>query len=88
MASPMRRQDVQGGLQNLSTREAANPPEMEFISSSKVPFNTIHANNYEFYKELDHVIQKEPMDFLDPEFAASLPPSASSRERSSRPTSE
>ena len=40
---------------------------MEFINGSKVPFNTVHANNFEFYEELDHVIQKEPLDFIDPE---------------------
>jgi hypothetical protein len=40
---------------------------MEFVSSSKVPFNTIHANNYEFFGEVDHVIQNEPIEFLDPE---------------------
>ena len=40
---------------------------MEFVNGSKVPFNTIHANNFEFYEELDHVIQKEPLDFIDPE---------------------
>jgi hypothetical protein len=47
--------------------KAANPPKMEFISASKLPINTVHANNFEFYEELDHVIQKEPLDFLDPE---------------------
>jgi hypothetical protein len=40
---------------------------MEFISASKKPINTVHANSIEFYEELDHVIQKEPIDFLDPE---------------------
>ncbi|MGH2550484.1 MAG: DUF1214 domain-containing protein, partial [Thermomicrobiales bacterium] len=30
-------------------------------------YNTIHANDFEFYKEIDHVIQKEPLDFIDPE---------------------
>ena len=47
--------------------KASNPPKMEFINGSKRAFNTIHANDYEFYKELDHVIQKEPVSFLDPE---------------------
>jgi hypothetical protein len=47
--------------------KAANQPPMEFISSSKVPFNTVHANDFEFFNELDHVIQKEPVDFIDPE---------------------
>ena len=47
--------------------KAGNPPKMEFISGSKIPVNTIHANDFEFYQEVDHVIQKEPVDFLDPE---------------------
>jgi hypothetical protein len=55
------------GLKVYSLSKAATAPKMEFISASKVPYNTIHANNYEFYEELDHVIQKEPIGFLDPE---------------------
>src|SRR4029077_16003980 len=30
-------------------------------------FKTVHANDFEFYSELDHVIQKEPLDFIDVE---------------------
>lgn len=44
-----------------------NPPRMEFIRASKKPFNTVHANNYEFYHELDSVVQKEPISFLSAE---------------------
>jgi hypothetical protein len=55
------------GLKVYPLSKAANPPKMEFISCSKIPFNTVHANNFEFYQELDHVIQKEPVDFIDPE---------------------
>ena len=47
--------------------QAKDPPAMEFISGSKKAFNTIHANNAEFYDELAHVIAKEPVDFIDPE---------------------
>ena len=36
---------------------------MEFISGSKQAFNTIHANNEEFYEEVADVIAKEPVDF-------------------------
>ena len=32
-----------------------------------MPFNTVHANNFEFYEELDHVIQREPLEVFDPE---------------------
>ncbi|HSJ02881.1 MAG TPA: DUF1254 domain-containing protein, partial [Verrucomicrobium sp.] len=55
------------GFRVYPLSQAANPPKMEFINCSKVPFNTVHANNFEFYEELDHVIQKEPVDSLDPE---------------------
>ena len=55
------------GVKVYPLSKAGNPPTMEFINGSKVPFNTIHANNFEFYEELDHVIQKEPLDFFDPE---------------------
>lgn len=47
--------------------QAENPPAMEFINGSEKPFNTIHANNFEFYEELAHVINKEPVEFIDPE---------------------
>jgi len=47
--------------------KAASPPKMEFINCSTVPHNTIHANTFAFYEELDHVIQKEPIGFIDPE---------------------
>ena len=55
------------GVKIYSLSKAANPPKMEFINASKVPYNTVHANNFEFYEELDHVIQKEPLEFFDPE---------------------
>ncbi len=55
------------GVKVYPLSKASNPPKMEFISGSKVAFNTVHANNFEFYEELDHVIQNEPISFLDPE---------------------
>jgi hypothetical protein len=47
--------------------QAANPPAMEFINASESVANTIHANNYEFYEELHTVIDREPIELLDPE---------------------
>ena len=54
----------------LSAKE--NPPKMDFIDASKVPFNTIHANDANFFKEINNVIQKEPVDFIDPELRGLL----------------
>jgi hypothetical protein len=55
------------GLKVYPLKASQDPPAMEFINWSGQVMNTIHANNEAFYKELDHVIQKEPIDFIDPE---------------------
>lgn len=55
------------GLKIYPLKDASNPKLMEFINGSGKVFNTIHANNYEFYVELADVINKEPISFIDPE---------------------
>ena len=55
------------GLKIYPLKDAANPKKMEFVNGSGKVFNTIHANNFEFYEELWTVFQKEPIDFIDPE---------------------
>jgi len=55
------------GVKIYPLSQAKNPPKMQFTNGSKVPFNTIHANNFEFYREIDHVLQVEPVEFIDPE---------------------
>lgn len=44
-----------------------DPVEMEFINGSGKSFNTIHHNDFSFYKELNNVIQLEPYDLIDKE---------------------
>jgi len=44
-----------------------NPPKTKFISASGKAFNTVHANNIEFYYHLDKTIQYEPLEMLDAE---------------------
>jgi hypothetical protein len=46
---------------------ASNPPPPTFVNTSGVQFNTIHANDFHFYEELNTVIQHEPADAFDPE---------------------
>jgi hypothetical protein len=55
------------GIKVYPLSKAGNPPKMEFINGSKKVFNTVHANDIEFFRELDHVIQKEPLGLFDPE---------------------
>ena len=46
---------------------AANPPKQAFVDLSGKQFNTIHANDFHFYEEINDVIQHEPADAFDPE---------------------
>ena len=55
------------GLKIYPLKDAKNPKKMVFISGSGREFNTIHANDFDFYKELSSVINKEPISFIDPE---------------------
>ena len=47
--------------------QAANPPEQQFANISATQFNTIHANDFEFFEELDAIVQYEPADAFDRE---------------------
>jgi hypothetical protein len=44
-----------------------NPPTQAFLDLSGKQFNTIHANDFHFYEEINSVIQHEPADAFDPE---------------------
>jgi hypothetical protein len=46
---------------------AANLPATTFVDTSGKQFNTVHANDFHFYEELNAVIQSEPADAFDPE---------------------
>lgn len=47
--------------------EAGNPPAMEFKNVSGKYHNTIHANDVEFFYELDSLVQEEHDDAISPE---------------------
>jgi hypothetical protein len=55
------------GLKIYPLSAADSPPVMEFVSGSGKSFNTIHANNADFYEEVAEVIEREPVDLIDPE---------------------
>ena len=55
------------GLKVYPLSRKASPPGMEFRNGSRQFFNTIHANNFDFYEELHTVIEREPVSTFDPE---------------------
>jgi hypothetical protein len=47
--------------------KAVSPPQQRFVNLSGKQMNTVHANNFQFFEELNAVIQYEPADSFDPE---------------------
>jgi hypothetical protein len=47
--------------------QAAKPSATSFVNLSGVKFNTISANDYSYYEELNAVVQNEPANWVDPD---------------------
>lgn len=47
--------------------QAAKPPAVDFVDLSNKKFNTVSANDFSFYDELNAVVQNEPADWVDPD---------------------
>jgi hypothetical protein len=43
-----------------------------FLNMAELAFNTVHANDFSFYEELDELVQEEPIEALDTERAGQL----------------
>lgn len=59
--------NVKDHLKVYPLSRKANPQPVEYISASGKPFNTIHTNDFSFYEHIDHLIQEESEEMLDPE---------------------
>jgi hypothetical protein len=66
--------DIRPGVESIKKNlriyplaQAKNPPETKFINGSGVEFNTIHANDFSYFEELNEIVQEEPSEALDPE---------------------
>ena len=47
--------------------EVRHPPATKFINGSGIELNTIHANDFSYFEELNQIVQEEPSEALDPE---------------------
>lgn len=52
--------------------DAKNPPPMKFINVSGKAFNTIHANDFHFYEEVNQIVQEEPNEAYHAEVLGAL----------------
>ena len=66
--------DLEGATQGLRTQFRIyplsmlnNPPKGRVVNASGVKINTIHANDYDYWAELNAVIQYEPANAFNPE---------------------
>jgi len=66
--------DIAGAVRNVKKNfrlyplaQAENPPPQRFVNTSGKKFNTVHANDFKFYEELNAVIQYEPADAFNAE---------------------
>ena len=50
-----------------SLADKNNPPKNKFINVSNKPYNTIPANDFEFYNQLNEVVQEEPPSAFGPQ---------------------
>jgi hypothetical protein len=55
------------GLKIYPLSKADNQPEMEFYNASGKAFNTIHSTDFHFFEELHAVIDREPIEMLEPQ---------------------
>jgi hypothetical protein len=55
------------GLKIYPLSEATKPSQMEFINASGKAFNTVHSSGFDFYEELHAVIDREPIEMIEPQ---------------------
>jgi hypothetical protein len=55
------------GLRVYPLSQASNPPKTRFINLSGKVMNTVHANNIEFYDEINQIVQEEPAGVYGPD---------------------
>src|ERR1700722_1067383 len=60
-------ESIRKNLRIYPLAQAKNPPETKFINGSGVELNTVHANDFGYFEELNQIVQEEPNDALDPE---------------------
>ena len=78
--------NVQAKARLYPLSAANSPPAQTVTDLSGVQFNTIHANDFHFYEEINAVVQHQPADAFDPEVVGLFAAIGSKRANLSRPT--
>ena len=59
--------NIESNLRIYPLAKAGNPPKTEFVKATGKVINTIPANDFSFYEQLNEVVQYEPIESLDPQ---------------------
>ena len=60
-------QSVKAGWRLYPLAEAQKPREPHFVDLTGKKYNTIHPNDFEFFEDLNSIVQYEPADAFNPE---------------------
>lgn len=63
---------VQQSFRLYPLSAAENPPKQKFVNLTGKQFNTIHANDFHYFEELNAVVQKEPADTFEPQLTGTF----------------
>jgi hypothetical protein len=58
---------MEGAIRIYPLAKAKNPPKTEFIDISGISYNTVAPSDFSYFENLNKLIQKEPIDAVDPE---------------------
>jgi hypothetical protein len=60
-------ESIRKNLRIYPLAQMKNPPATKFINGSGIELNTVHANDFGYFEELNQIVQEEPSEALDPE---------------------
>ena len=64
--------NLENGLKIYPLKDAANPAKTEFVNMTDRSFNTVFPNDLGYFKVLDAMIQREPLEAIGPEVRGTL----------------
>ncbi|WP_299356010.1 DUF1254 domain-containing protein [uncultured Shimia sp.] len=64
--------EIKAGLNVYSLSESENPPEETFLDVSGAKYNTVHANNEDFYEEIHVALNNNPVGAFAPEIVGTF----------------
>ena len=65
-------ENITSNLRVYPLKDAANPATTEFVNMSNKAFNTVFSSDFNYFEDLNQVIQEEPLDAISPEVRGAI----------------